>query len=178
MTLKCWSSSQVEKRFWSWMPILKKITSPALKKKKKPKVQNNILKKKRPKAQNNLGLKIKIKHKASPMNKWSKQGQEPNYGQLGRQGTKKYWKTTKRTSITETLNNDWIQAVDIIQIQGSRKPIHSSNAKFNHMIHISSPAIADATDRLANFDGEVAARKEKAKYEKWYIHNFFTTYSK
>ena len=122
-------------------------------KKKENKAQNNIVKKEA-QSPKQLGCKNKIKAQGVANEQMIETGQKPNYGQLGGQGTKKYSKTT------ETLKNDWIQARDIIQIQGSRKTIHSSNAKMsNHMIHISSPEIADSTDRQANFDGGGSKKK-------------------
>ena len=153
LTLKCWSSSQVEKRFWSCMPMLKKITSPRPKKKKK-KSPKQHWKKERPKAQNNLGVKIKIKHKASPMNKWSRQDRSQNYGQLRGQGTKKYSKTTK------TLKK-WLDPSKRYNTNPREQETNSFEQymqKFNH-IHISSPEIADATETDRPTLIEVAARK-------------------
>ena len=76
------------------MPILKKITSPAQKKKKKvkPKI---TLKKKEAQSPKQLGCKYKNKAQGVASEQMIETGQKPNYGQLGGQGTKKYSKTTK-----------------------------------------------------------------------------------
>ena len=127
MTLKCWSSSQVEKRFWSCMPTLKKITSPRPKK-KKPKT---TLKKREAQSPKQLGCKNKNKAHGVANEQMIETGQEPKLWAIERTRNKEIFEDHKNVK-----KNDWIQARDTIQIQGSRKPIHSRNTCKSSIIFI------------------------------------------
>ena len=93
MTLKCWSSSQVEKRFWSCMPILKKITSPRpKKKKKKPKT---TLKKREAQSPKQLGCKNKNKAQGVANEQMIETGQEPKLWAIERTRNKEIFEDHK-----------------------------------------------------------------------------------
>ena len=92
LTLKCWSSSQVEKRFWSCMPMLKKITSPRPNKKKK--AQNNI-EKREAQSPKQLGCKNKNKAQGVANEQMIETGQEPKLWAIERTRNKEIFEDHK-----------------------------------------------------------------------------------